>query len=203
MNLELLLEKNNIHFTPKNQNFRCLVSRLFNSKEEPDVLDSTNHNNVDSCTKPNECDENGENQNTGSWTDVKEMFDSLNCAELRIQQNYQKRNSKHQASSSTEKHRLPHLNEFEKNVGGKSDIAIDLDMKVKHLQLMENKENIKDKTEHPKNSDFDHSNVANAIISSSSNHNKSISSNNDLPNRVRPVNVEMYTVTLGQKKGHK
>lgn len=235
MNLEMLLETNNIRFDSKLGNIRQMVSKLFNSNEEPIVdnfsLDGVEINNINI---PN-FHIHGE-KTDGSWIDVKNIFETFNTQTITHQTSSQNQQQK----LSDERRNQQSLRKLLKDQSNKLDHRKDFDearmedhtsetvYDTECGEMNANKENMRDSIDprasagltsksQLQNSIYSiqeskvkaepihllNENIFSSVqsgsstrISPSRDNSKHAPSLLDQSNRIRQVNVEMFTVSL-------
>lgn len=195
MNREMLLESNNIHFEPTFKNISQMVAKLFNSSDEPFVDDFAPNDaeiknmNISIARLPHDAD--------GSWRDVKKIFETFNKQTVTPQTS-----SKNQQQNT---HKDEHLLSKDQNNKLHQHKNLDNYNAIKNIDCEEtnsNKENIHDSVDQSSASTHQLLNSKCSIQGSRNNIEtiKSIDDSKqtayDQTNRVRQVNVEMFTVTL-------
>lgn len=206
MNFEIFLEKNNIKFAPKLDNIRQLVPKLFDPNEVPMINNSLNSSgdfnaiNVDnSNTISQALDSKVDNQTSGSWAEVKEIFDSLSTLETVFPIEHTKKDLKYKRRNNVE---------LKSKIKDKNKMIPESDERSESSRSFEDKENadILNRQAVGKGSSFETLQTSNNIDPLSSTFAASVSkiddqspciqSTNDVSNRVRQLNVQVYTVCL-------
>lgn len=214
----MLLESNNIHFESKLGNLRQMVPKLFSSNEKP-IIDDFLQDDVETNNMNMSNDDDGGNSD-GSWNDVKEIFETFNKQTVIPQTS----NQGQQRKLLDERQNRHSLRQMVKDQNNKLHHSKDKATKeictpesvyeVERGEENANKENIRDPNDQRTSSDLasqyqlQSSNYSGQgsgkNVESIQTQNKNIPSSSsvqastvgDQSNRVRQVNVEMFTVTL-------
>lgn len=174
----------------------------------------------------NRSDAEGETQKDGSWMDVREIFETFNkqISAESTDRSQQKDNLKeHKTDQSNLLLNHGKQSQNKDGIQNKMNVrkyanAEDIDKATENIKLNEDKENVNVSKERdtlnmtrsqnsspPSNQavlvERNSSDITNTTMSvpSFDNLNKALPPVNDLPNRVRQVNVEMFTVTLKRR----
>lgn len=208
MNREMLLEKHKINFEPKLPNLRQMVETQYNHNEDPmidDILLVANP--ISTPTQQDNGFEPNETQFGDNWEEVKQIFDNLNS-----QTTVSTKNCKRDVPTHKDDNTIVMLpNEYE---------SYTLCAKIGNINVKstENKENdFKDDAQNAlhDSTSFNSMQPSSFVLTQNLHSNdvtgkpwesKSLNSLNkitpsvyDVQNRVRQVNVEMFTVKLKAK----
>lgn len=217
MNREMLLESNNIDFEPKLQNIGEMASKLINSGQEPLVDDVSN----DGINNMNTSIANHNEETEGSWKDVMQIFETTNkpknaskTTNYKVQQSHNQ--NKHSKGIDSQKavKKIDTIEtvqdvDYRKTNANKENIDATISPNIlvssssqyplqSSYCSIQGKSNIDTETIQSQNGAAPPTRQSVSLTSfpSSTNDSKPVSSINDHPNRVRQVNVEMFTVTL-------
>lgn len=214
MNREMLLENNCISFDRKLQNIRQMVETKFGPNAEP-MIDEVVCSVDDSSTKnicASETNDLSVNEPTESWSDVKEIFANIN-GHLPAAENTQKgKRYKNLGQADNTIIMLPDEEEiprekcsvFSTNNTASMNECFKGIKTTEATEPIENKENINHLSKEiptiglspEKTNETVSSNICPSIFTDKSEHNCT----QDSQNRVRQVNVEMFTVTLKRRE---
>lgn len=216
MNREMLLENNSISFDRKLQNIRQMVEKKFGPNEEP-MIDDVVCSVDESSTKnicASETNDLSVNEPTESWSDVEEIFANINGRLPTAENTSKGKRYKNLSQADNTIIMLPDEKDIprEQNSIFSTNNTDSMNECVKGIKTneatepIENKENINHLSEKmPTNTIGLSPEKANETVSSNfcpskftdkSEHNCT----QDSQNRVRQVNVEMFTVTLKRRE---
>lgn len=192
-----------------------MAAKLFSSSEEPDVDDFPQGEGVSSNT--NNSMASSAHNDDSSWGDVKKIFETFNkqlvTAQASNQSQQQKiliENKKERLLSKSQSNKLVHF----KTTKGVDTMKLKTVENVQSEELNSNKENTLDSVDqsrilnnsiHGSRNNSEHIKSLNILTPSVSScttvstyidNSKQTARSNDQTNRVRQVNVEMFTVTL-------
>lgn len=214
----MLLESNNILFEPTLKNISQMAAKLFGSSEEPIVDDFPQDDGGTSNT--NDSIANAAHDDDGSWKDVKKIFETFNKQVVAAQASNRNQQQKTLVESKEERlfskgrsNKLLYQKDFDNFKATKSDGTSKSVEDVENEEFNSNKENrqgsvdqlqslngSRNNGEHIKSHNINTPSSVQLVSSTAvPNHNdiwKQTARLNDQTNRVRQVNVEMFTVTL-------
>lgn len=208
----MLLESNNIRFEPTLKNISQMAAKLFGSNEEP-MVDDFPQDDAGTSNTNDPIDNNGD----GSWRDVEEIFETFNkpvaiCQALRrSQQRETLIESKEEQSD-----KLAHHKDFDdfkatKRVGimksaddvGSDELSSNKKYRLDSTDQLQNLKGSGNNCEHlksPKNIPSSVQVVSSTTVPNQVDISEQTARQNDQTNRVRQVNVEIYTLTLKPPK---
>lgn len=218
MNREMLLESNRIHFEPTLKNISQMASKLFSSSEEPLVdnfpQNGDEMNNINTSIIKTAYDDDG------GWKDVQKIFETFN-KQVVTPQNSNKNQEQKTVNDSKADYALSkdQTNKLHFKATKSVGTAVEAVHDVECVGMNSNKENIHDsvvqkrseKISAPLTFQLTNSTQENIVgpvklsnintpssvqIDTSTKDPKQTATLNNQSNRVRQVNVEMFTVTL-------
>lgn len=215
----MLLESNNVHFEPTLKNISQIAAKLFSSCEEPIVDDFPQDDGATANTNDTIAD--AAHDDDGSWRDVKKIFETFNKQMDTAQTSNRSQQQKtlneckgERLLTKSQSNKPPYYKDFNNFKSTKSVDTMKSVEDVESNDLNSNKENRQDSvdqlsgsTQGSRNSS-EHTKYYNINTPSSVevvspitvptyiDNSKQTVRLNDQTNRVRQVNVEMFTVTL-------
>ncbi|XP_031625911.1 protein Spindly [Contarinia nasturtii] len=224
MNRELLLENNNINFDAKLQNVRQIIDKEFDTDEKPIIDDALTYTN--DSFKPNISMFNVDSTkpiSSGSWSDVREIFsDNFNYHTSNSTSSNVQNDSREDNTIVLLPKEKPPIQEtltpfsaFNSVSIIKSEPIIKCEEHKTSIVSVENKENInsnepielneaKNKSDTSIKLSYENSTKEETAASLSITKPENVQQNSfsvlDSQDRVKHVNVEMFTVTFGKRK---